>query len=228
MSDPPTSPGPGTPKSKRPTGSRHGSDWLSKLHRRHDTKHHSSRQRDEEEEAPLLAQPDEYPPGQGDDEVDPGPRTRLDALKEAARGGASSIAQTTRNVVGATVSSSNAFARGTTTAAKKTAQKTCEHAKKVMGTIILLLLIALALLGAIFGIHLAMDRMNEICTDPSCISAAANILQNVGTGAGAQSSRLDGMVAGPDPCTEFDELVCGGFSEHNHFRDDQGQIDAGM
>ena len=233
MSDPPPSPGPGTPGSnghaKRPEAWRHGSDWLSRLHRRHDAKHHSSRQRNEEEEAPLLAQPDGYPPGQAGDEVDPGPRTRLDTLKKAGRRGTSAIAQASQSVLGATVKRSNTLARSTASAAKSTAHKTREHAKKVMGFIILLLLIALVVLGSLFGVHLAMDRMNQACTDLSCISAAANILQNLG--AGAQSSSIDSILiqaGGPDPCTDFDELVCGGFGEHNDLRDDQGQVDAGM
>lgn len=249
MSDPSPSPGAGTPGSnsfahkhgpgpiephaKRPEASRHGSDWLSRLHRRHDAKHHSSRQRGEDEEAPLLAQPDDYPTGEhvnADDEAGTERPGRLGALKKAGRRGASTITQATQTVVGAAVNGSNALARSTADATKTTAQKTREHAKKVMGTIILLLLIALAVLGSLFGVHLAMDKMNQACTDLSCISAAANILQNLGAGVGAQSSSIDSIpqAVGPDPCTDFDELVCGGFSEHNHLRGDQGEVDAGM
>ena len=228
MSDP----SPIQPHAKRPEASRHGSDWLSRLHRRHDAKHHPSRLRGEEEAAPLLAQPDDYPTGEhvdADDEATAEPRGRLGALKEAGRRGGSIITQATQTVVEAAVNGSNALARSTASASKTTAQKTREHAKKVIGTIIFFLLIALAVLGTLFGVHLAMDRMNQACTNLSCISAAANILQNLGAAVGAQSSSIGSIAQAisPDPCTNFDELVCGGFSENTYLRDDQGEVDAG-
>ncbi len=249
MSDPPSSPGPGPPSShgfarqngsghierhaNRPEASRHGSDWLSRLHRRHDAKHHSSRGLREDEEAPLLAEADAYPTGEharANDEADSEPRGRLGALKKAGRRSASSIAQASQTVIGATVNGTSVLASSTARAAKTGAQKTRKHSKKVMGTVIILLLVALAVLATMFGLHLATDEMNQTCTALSCIDAAANILQNLHPKAGAESSNVDSISTGaaaPNPCTDFDEFVCGGFSDHNDLGDDQGEIDAG-
>ncbi|KAJ5093084.1 hypothetical protein N7456_008945 [Penicillium angulare] len=70
------------------------------------------------------------------------------------------------------------------------------------------------------------DRSNEpvapepaspaICQTPECIHAASEILYN-----------LDPNYAKIDPCTDFDQYVCGGWRERHDMRSDQGSIFAG-
>lgn len=55
-----------------------------------------------------------------------------------------------------------------------------------------------------------------ICQTPECIHAASQILFN-----------LDPNHAKIDPCTNFDDYVCGGWRERNDMRPDQGSIFAG-
>lgn len=55
-----------------------------------------------------------------------------------------------------------------------------------------------------------------ICQTPECVSAASEILRN-----------LDPNYADIDPCTDFDQYVCGGWRENHDMRSDQGAIFAG-
>ncbi|KAJ6028245.1 hypothetical protein N7540_003821 [Penicillium herquei] len=55
-----------------------------------------------------------------------------------------------------------------------------------------------------------------ICQTPECIHAASEIIYN-----------LDPNYAKIDPCTNFDQLVCGGWRENHDMRSDQGSIFAG-
>lgn len=55
-----------------------------------------------------------------------------------------------------------------------------------------------------------------VCQTPECIHAASEILYN-----------LDSNYANIDPCTNFDQYVCGGWRDRNDMRSDQGSIFAG-
>lgn len=55
-----------------------------------------------------------------------------------------------------------------------------------------------------------------ICQTPECVSAASEILRN-----------LDPNYADIDPCTDFDQYVCGGWRENHDMRSDQGAIFSG-
>ncbi|KAL2834972.1 hypothetical protein BDW59DRAFT_1858 [Aspergillus cavernicola] len=55
-----------------------------------------------------------------------------------------------------------------------------------------------------------------ICQTPECVNAASEILRN-----------LDPDYANIDPCTDFDQYVCGGWREQHDMRPDQGDIFAG-
>lgn len=55
-----------------------------------------------------------------------------------------------------------------------------------------------------------------ICQTPECVSAASEILRN-----------LDPKYADIDPCTDFDQYVCGGWRENHDMRSDQGAIFSG-
>ena len=239
MDDPPPSPGIGSRHGghknsdrhnerhgTRPEGSRHGSDWLSKLHRRHDAKHHASRERQEDEEAPLLAQDDQS----GSNAHDVAGRNLGSQARYYAQlpiqyglGAAQKTARAAKNAT-------QVAARGTSRAAKNGGRKVRNNPRTVMAIIIMILLLAIAVLVTLFGLHLVKDKNNKMSTTPSSIQAADNILQNLHPNAGAEGSSVDSMTsnaAAPDPCSEFDKLVCGGFEDYHEFRSDQGQVDAG-
>ncbi|KAJ5499849.1 Peptidase M13 neprilysin [Penicillium expansum] len=55
-----------------------------------------------------------------------------------------------------------------------------------------------------------------LCQSQECIHAASEILYN-----------LDPNYENIDPCTDFDQYVCGGWREHHDMRPDQGSIFAG-
>ncbi|KAL4782410.1 hypothetical protein BJX76DRAFT_332717 [Aspergillus varians] len=55
-----------------------------------------------------------------------------------------------------------------------------------------------------------------ICQTPECVNAASEILRN-----------LDPNYADIDPCTNFDQYVCGGWRQNHDMRSDQGAIFAG-
>ncbi|KAL4818010.1 hypothetical protein BDW67DRAFT_20837 [Aspergillus spinulosporus] len=55
-----------------------------------------------------------------------------------------------------------------------------------------------------------------ICQTPECVNAASDILRN-----------LDPDYANIDPCTDFDQYVCGGWRNEHDMRPDQGSIFAG-
>ncbi|KAE8355164.1 hypothetical protein BDV28DRAFT_129424 [Aspergillus coremiiformis] len=57
---------------------------------------------------------------------------------------------------------------------------------------------------------------SSICETPECVHAASEILYN-----------LDSNHAQIDPCTDFDQYVCGGWRERHDMRPDQGSIFAG-
>ena len=56
----------------------------------------------------------------------------------------------------------------------------------------------------------------SVCETPECVHAASEILYN-----------LDPNYAEIDPCTNFDQYVCGGWRERHDMRPDQGAIFAG-
>ncbi|KAI2716642.1 hypothetical protein DTO027I6_2017 [Penicillium roqueforti] len=56
----------------------------------------------------------------------------------------------------------------------------------------------------------------QLCQSQECIHAASEILYN-----------LDANYENIDPCTDFDQYVCGGWREHHDMRPDQGSIFAG-
>jgi endothelin-converting enzyme len=55
-----------------------------------------------------------------------------------------------------------------------------------------------------------------VCTSPSCIHAASDILYN-----------LDPNYENIDPCTDFDQYVCGGWVDRHDLRSDQSDIFTG-
>lgn len=56
----------------------------------------------------------------------------------------------------------------------------------------------------------------KICESPECVHAASEILYN-----------LDSNFTDIDPCTDFDQYVCGGWRNRHDMRSDQGSLFAG-
>ncbi|KAF6826254.1 endothelin-converting enzyme [Colletotrichum plurivorum] len=86
--------------------------------------------------------------------------------------------------------------------------------------------VKLAVLGTAAGLlyyglpqarnHFAADRASKLCETPACIHAASEILYN-----------LSPDYKELDPCTDFEELVCGGWRDKHDLRSDQGDAFTG-
>ncbi|KAL3482364.1 hypothetical protein BJX99DRAFT_216896 [Aspergillus californicus] len=72
------------------------------------------------------------------------------------------------------------------------------------------------LLGAPSNNDAPHTEAPTICQTPECVNAASEILRN-----------LDPNYADIDPCTDFDQYVCGGWRGQHDMRPDQGAIFAG-
>lgn len=59
-------------------------------------------------------------------------------------------------------------------------------------------------------------RGSSLCQSPECVHAASNILYN-----------LHPNYTNIDPCTDFDQYVCGGWKERHYMRPDQSSIFTG-
>lgn len=221
--------------SKRPQGSRHGSDWIAKLHKRHDARHHAPRERDEEQEAPLLAQSTDDQREHDDNDDQTRASYSLwtpfilvaNAVQQVAEYAVSAAKQGGQKMIQAAKSASEMTARG----ARRTGHAVKENPKRGMSGVIVLLLLLLIALASLFGLHLESEKQNTICTTFSCIRVADNLLRNLNIqlGSGNSVSANDNIhVQAVDPCTNFDKFVCGSFEQHHDFRDDQGHIDASM
>ncbi|KAJ5644650.1 hypothetical protein N7507_010661 [Penicillium longicatenatum] len=66
------------------------------------------------------------------------------------------------------------------------------------------------------GDHPLHPQSPPTCNTPECIHAASEILYN-----------LDAKYETIDPCTDFDQYVCGGWRERHDMRSDQGSVFAG-
>ena len=64
--------------------------------------------------------------------------------------------------------------------------------------------------------RLVMQQSAGTCTTPECIHAASEILYNL-------SPRYKSI----DPCTNIEEMVCGGWRDMHDYRPDQGYIFTG-
>src|SRR5689334_6688203 len=56
----------------------------------------------------------------------------------------------------------------------------------------------------------------DLCLTPACVHASSEILYS-----------LSPDYENIDPCTDFEELVCGGWKEHHDLRPDQGDAFTG-
>ena len=206
-------------KPKRPGhGSRHGSSWISRLHRHHDRKHHA------EEQEPLLAedQPDSDVEAQ---EIPPEPQSQ-------SRGWDSAIKRDFDKV---------------TQALKSFVNVTSRNWKQILiACVLTLLTVLISLLVGFYLRHKDKEEMSvAVCTSAACVHAASGILYNLDP-AYAQIASFKGfsnaasfdtasfnyfdLVAknlSTDACTNFDKLVCGGFEDRHDLRPDQSSLFTG-
>jgi hypothetical protein len=227
----------------RPEGSRHGSDWLSRLHRRHDAKHHAPSHQDEEQ-APLLAQADDHEEdhAQGPEEAGsyPGTYSQLHLLKPArdcllaiktsllrcASHASNGAMKTGRGAKKGSKAVGKAMSKG----ARNSSQAIKKNPKRTLSAFIIFLLLANIATGITFGLHLLIDAMLKTSNNPSSIRAADNMLRNLRPVAdvkGASNLFVTTETKNVDPCTAFDEFVCGGFDKHHNFRSEQSHVDTG-
>ena len=74
-----------------------------------------------------------------------------------------------------------------------------------------------SLLGALaWLLTQILTGTSDICLTPECVHAASEILYN-----------LSPDYQNIDPCTDFEELVCGGWRERHDLRPDQGDAFTG-
>ena len=223
---------------------KHSKPWTARLYRKHDAKHH----RGEPEAGPLLteAEPEET---EDEDQIRNHQHRRgcCGHVHHDFHGSADGIsgalhwlgAKTCDAIecVGDTAASGGralanggkAVARGT----KRTGQALRNNPKKVMAAALAIFATTTAGLGG----KMAYDHFKkqpgcqaqELCTTSECIEASQWMLQNLHPSV-AQKGRLyptGDVTTGIDPCTHFDQFVCGGFEERFDLKEDQGGISTG-
>ncbi|CAK7264191.1 hypothetical protein SEPCBS57363_000951 [Sporothrix epigloea] len=80
--------------------------------------------------------------------------------------------------------------------------------------LIVALIIALALLLTLYFAHAGKSQLVGVCMTPACIHAASGYLKS-----------LSPKYKELDPCTDFEEYVCGGWQGEHDLRADQGMSD---
>lgn len=209
----------------------HSKSWTARLYRKHDAKHH------QREAAPLLADenPEEPEPSEGESEPEERQRCRscCSCCSRASKGPSGLLKKAGKHVKDALVkvgeaakSAGNAVAG----AAKKSGSKARDNPKKIMGVTIAVLLAAVVGLG----IALVVDKIQhkkevKVCTSAACVQASDFILRNLDPDLTSEDSTqaLDYHTVSLDPCTNFDEFVCGGFDKQYDLREDQGDMYTG-
>ena len=213
----------GSPSKKRPDlskahgghSSRPGSGFLAKVHRKHDAKYHPDR---DPEQAPLLADPET--------EETPEPEQEPEAESEPAQTPKRDICMPFKLAAKKTGST---IKKG----AFKTGQFMKKHKKILAFLALAVVLIAIIVLGVIFGLNYNQSRQKpkpEFCDSQQCIQAANNILGNMHPEIAEQVSTatLGNDKLAIDPCNHFDEFVCGGFEQFHELRADQNEVWTGQ
>lgn len=200
---------------KRPGhSSRHSSSWINRLQRHHDRKHHSH------EEEPLLAeeQPASDIEAQEEDQQQPeiqhpspGPRPKawFDMVAEASKRTSNAVCQNWRQLV-------------------------------VSGCLTLLAVLVTLLIAFYFRYSGGGKLSRPVCTSAACVHAASGILYNLdpayaqlagfkhpSVAVSAGYSKAVSKDLSKDACTDFNQLVCGGFDQHHDLRPDQSDMFTG-
>ncbi|RMZ87480.1 hypothetical protein DV736_g5287, partial [Chaetothyriales sp. CBS 134916] len=206
------------PSSSPILSSRHHSGIFGKLFlRQQNTKTN-------DEQAPLLADTEERQETpeplrpQSKPGLTPSFGTVLQAI-EASR----KVVQATQAVSNLVQSQSQTAAR----AAKATGRHVKKHKHKYISGIIAVAAITTIGLGVAYGVHVWRKSKLAICNSALCILAVKAILGNLHPDVASMLSphHVHSQSSFPiDPCTNFDQFVCGGFGQHHQFRSDQNYI----
>jgi hypothetical protein len=187
---------------------RHSKPWTARLYRKHDAKHHQV----EPEAAPLLAESEPEEPAPGGDEPRPGYNFRRRA-RELFESGANS------GVNGA---------KAITKKIKEAGAPVKNNPKRSMAGAIILLTITSLGLGSklLYDHNKPVDQSPELCATPDCVAASNYILNNLDPSVLEQavSQEVNVLTTPIDPCTDFDQYVCGGFQKSQDIRGDKGYI----
>lgn len=204
----------------------HSKSWTARLYRKHDAKHHRP------ESAPLLADDNPEPSeitSEPEDEHQPtrdccssiikGPILLVKKAGGLLKKAATSAGKATKSV-GHVVAN----------AGKKTTSFVRNNPKKVMAGTIAGLTVATVGLSTKLALHQIQHKdAVDVCTTPACVQASDFILRNLDPGltADASTHALEFGTASINPCTEFDQFVCGGFRKRYDLREDQGDMYTG-
>jgi hypothetical protein len=207
--------------------SRHSSSWINRLHRHHDRKHNSQQEEplydrkhnSQQEEEPLLA--DDLQPSDVEAQQDP---QEPPSQRHVWRSGPKDWFDTVTDV------------------SKRTGNAISRNWKQILISCILTLLTMLIFLLVGFYFRHRGDQKTSIsvCTSAACVHAASGILYNLDP-AYAQLARVrnpsnaastsylttTAKDFSSDACTDFNQLVCGGFGLHHDLRPDQSDMFTG-
>lgn len=189
---------------KRPGhGPRHGSSWLTRLHRHHDRKHHT------QEQEPLLANDEpESDDVEAQEEQPQQPQpNRLQNLQSRVREHLTTSKEwITRN--------------------SKTLFIACVL---TLLTLFLSLLVGFWFKHH----QGSDKKLNNICTSAACVHAASDILDNMDPEASSailyslDSGDFTEQLVANLACADFNQLTCGGFDQHHDLRPDQSNMFTG-
>jgi hypothetical protein len=225
----------GSSKNKRTaSGHKHSKSWTARLYRKHDAKYHHSN-----ESAPLLADEAQSEPEPSIAEVE---ESHEHQERHRLRDFAGHVVIDTKSMIGDIwcwfKGGANAAASGTKAAATAvgngvvaSANAVRNNPKKTMGTVIALLSTALTGVSTTYAIDRVGHKTRwELCTTPMCVKASNYILRNLHPTIVVQPevASLDLNDTDIDPCTDFDQYVCGNFHHRFDLREDQSELNTGM
>ncbi|RMZ75140.1 hypothetical protein DV738_g5633, partial [Chaetothyriales sp. CBS 135597] len=110
---------------------------------------------------------------------------------------------------------------------QSTGEHVQKHKHKYIGGLFAIAAITILALGVAYGVYASRKPKPAICNSSLCLLAVEAIISNLHPDVAAMlgDAHLDSLPPFPvDPCTNFDQFVCGGFSQHHQFRPEQNHI----
>jgi hypothetical protein len=207
----------------------HSRSWTARLYRKHDAKHHRP------ENQPLLADDniEEPEPSEAVSDPEEEPSRCRNCFSGATHGPIrlfKKLGKWSKNGITAAGDAAKSAGNAVKGAAEKVASGTKNNPKKVMaGTIAILTAATIALSATLILDQIQHKNSVELCTTPGCVEASDFILRNLDPDliSDISSDALDYRTTSIDPCTDFDQFVCGGFRKRFDLREDQGDMYTG-
>ncbi|RMD40412.1 hypothetical protein DV735_g4729, partial [Chaetothyriales sp. CBS 134920] len=110
---------------------------------------------------------------------------------------------------------------------QSTGQHVQKHKHKYIGGLVAIAAITVLALGVAYGIYASRKSKPAVCDSAVCLLAVETILSNLHPDVASMLRDLhpNTLPTFPiDPCTNFDQFVCGGFSQHHQFRSEQNYL----